>query len=43
MLYMEKIKGCSKKTCWIMVQAANIVIRCDPSFSTYYERRARSG
>ncbi len=40
-LYMGKMKGGSKKVCWIMVQAANAAIRADPRLQRYYERKAK--
>lgn len=39
--YMGKMKGGSKKACWIMVQAANVAVRADPRLERYYERKAR--
>lgn len=40
-LHMGKMKGGSKKTCWIMVQAANAAIRADPRLQQYYERKVK--
>jgi transposase len=39
--YMGKMKGGSKKACWMMVQAANVAVRADPRLKRYYERKAR--
>lgn len=39
--YMGKMKGGSKKACWMMVQAANVAVRADPRLRKYYERKAR--
>jgi hypothetical protein len=38
---MGKMKGGSKKACWMMVQAANVAVRADPRLKRYYERKAR--
>jgi len=39
--YMGKMKGGSKKACWIMVQAANTAVRANPRLERYYERKAK--
>jgi transposase len=39
--YMGKMKGGSKKACWMMVQAANAAIRSDERLRRYYERKAK--
>lgn len=39
--YMGKMKGGSKKACWIMTEAANVAIRADPRLHDYYERKTR--
>ncbi len=42
-LYMGKMKGGSKKVCWIMVlvQAANAAVRADPRLQSYYEKKVK--
>ena len=40
-LYMGKMKGGSKKACWMMVQAANAAVRADPRLQHYYERKVK--
>ena len=38
---MGRMKGGSRKVKWIMIQAANAVIRTDPRMRAYYERKLR--
>lgn len=40
-LYMGKMKGGSKKACWMMVQVANAAVRADPRLRCYYEKKVK--